>query len=224
MRPEFRFLFCVFPCSPEARGAHFFPPGMSDGSESEEWRSVKVPSEGVGRNQPRPIDEIASVSSDSSGAPQATTARWYEAFATRVAPSQTTRRSVSSEPAKTQLRSKRTRLPGGDLKVGRENHCCLRSECRSEGRPRGACFSKDVRDAGGSLVDRKHKRVHSRMTDQGLVDAVAGDRRTDRHLDTGIDVPATSPSSAEPFFPGWEAGALASRARETSHECTISHR
>ena len=112
VRPEFRFLFFCVPFFNRSARCPLFSSSMSDGSESEEWRSAKVRKVGVGRKQPRPIDEIASVSSDSSGAPHATTARWYEAFATRVAPSQTTRRSVSSEPAKTQLRSKRTRLPG----------------------------------------------------------------------------------------------------------------
>ena len=49
---------------------------------------------------------------------------------------------------------------------------------------------------------------------QSLVKAVAGDSRTDRHLDTHIDVGVTS----QPLFPGREAGAdpLASRAQETS--------
>ena len=55
---------------------------------------------------------------------------------------------------------------------------------------------------GGSFIDRKHKRVHDRMTSQCLVHAVAGDQRTDRHLDTDTDVRATSPSTAQPFVPG----------------------
>ena len=87
----------------------------------------------------------------------------------------------------------------------------------SKGRHCFAWFSRDVRDAGGSLVELKHELVHSRRTDQILVEAVAGDPRTDRHLDT-VDVRVTS----QPFFfPGREASAnaLSSRAQETSCEC-----
>ena len=57
---------------------------MSDESESEEsW--FEVCPKGVGRSQPRPIDELCSMSSDSSSASDATSARWYETFTTRVA-------------------------------------------------------------------------------------------------------------------------------------------
>ena len=56
---------------------------MSDESKSEEWWSVEARPKGNGTKQPRPIDVICSVSSDSSSTPDATTARWYEAFATR---------------------------------------------------------------------------------------------------------------------------------------------
>ena len=80
-----------------------------------------------------------------------------------------------------------------------------------------AWFSRDVRDAGGSLVELKHELVHSRRTDQILVEAVAGDPRTDRHLDTAIGDRVTS----QTLFLGREAdaNALASRAQETSCEC-----
>ena len=108
--------------------------------------------EGVGREQPRPIDEICSASSDSS-TPNPTTTRWNETFTTRVASSHSTCRK-NAAPIKEDP-------PGGDLKVGREKHCCPRSECTSEGRHRGACFSED---AGGSLVDRKHERAKDRRS------------------------------------------------------------
>ena len=73
---------------------------------------------------------------------------------------------------------------------------CPRFERRSQGIRCGAGFSTDVRDAGGSLADSKHNRVQGRMTGQGLVDTVAGDQRTDRHLDTGIDVCVTRQAEA----------------------------
>ena len=38
------------------------------------------------------------------------------------------------------------------------------------------------------------------MTSQGLVDAVAGDPRTDRHLDVDIDARLTNHFAAQPFF------------------------
>ena len=103
----------------------------------------------LGRNHPRPIDAIYFVSSDSSSTPDATTARLYETIATRVTPSQATRRSGASRLTETPPRSKRRRLPGGGLKVGREKHCSLCSECTS--RHCGACFSEEVRDAGRQL-------------------------------------------------------------------------
>ena len=55
----------------------FFSSRMSDQSESEEWR-FEVRLMGVGRKQPRPIDDLCSVSSDSSDTSDATSARWYE--------------------------------------------------------------------------------------------------------------------------------------------------
>ena len=77
-----------------------------------------------------------------------------------------------------------------------EIHCCLCSECRSAGRHCFAWHSRDVRDAGGSLVSREHERVCRRVTGQcpttgqRLFDAVTGDQRSDSHLDTNIDVRA----------------------------------
>ena len=83
----------------------------------------------------------------------------------RAVPSQATRRSGSSHFADAELRPQSTSLP-----------------------PR----PKDVRDAGGSLVDRKRRRVHSRMAGQRVVDTVAGDPRAERDLDTSTSV---SPAS-----------------------------
>ena len=102
---------------------------MSDQSESEEW-CFEVRPKGIGRKQPRPIDDLCLVSSDSSITSDATSARWYETFATRVASS--TCRPVGlgrQAPKKTQPRSENARHAGGDLKIGKEsNHCCRRSE------------------------------------------------------------------------------------------------
>ena len=140
------------------------------------FRWFEARAKGVGRKQQRPIDELCSVSSDSSSTCDATSARWYVTFVTRVA-------------------------------------------CQS-----GAC-STDARDAGGSFFGRKRERARRRMKCQSLVEVVAGDPCSDRHLDTNIDVRVTSQSTAQSFFLGWEAGAdaLGSRAQETSLECMIFH-
>ena len=61
-------------------------------SESEEWW-FDVRPKGVGKKRPCPIDDLCSESSKSSSAPDATMARWYEAFETRVTASQSTHRS-----------------------------------------------------------------------------------------------------------------------------------
>ena len=55
---------------------------------------------------------------------------------------------------------------GRDFEVATWNrkHCGLCSECRSKSRHCGACFSRDVRDAEGSVVDREHERVRRRTT------------------------------------------------------------
>ena len=134
----------------------------------------------------------------------ATTARLYEAFETHVvfsqltfrksrrlscgsthggaASSQSTRQSECSSTSETKPRSKGPGRP----------HHCPRSECSSVGRHCFARNSRDARDAGDCLVNRKRKRVHSRTTGQCLVGAVAGDLRTDPHLDADIYVRVTS--------------------------------
>ena len=143
-----------------------FSPDMSNEFGSEEW-CFEVRRKGVGSKQPRPSDEMCSVSSDSSSATDATSDRCHGTFATRVASSQSTRRLCET--------SRWGR--------GKAHHCF-------------AWFSRDVRDAGGSLVERKHERAHSRMAGQRLVETVAGDPRSDRHLDTAIDVRV----ARQPFF------------------------
>ena len=131
----------------------------------------------------------------SSSSHDATVAEWHDKFTTREAFFQ--RQFVGQCRQTVQTRSFHQR--GRDFKVGvkarRDKHCSLRSICRCIGRHCCACLSKNVGGAGSSLVERKHKRVHNRMT--GLVDAVAGDPRTDRHLDTDIDVRVTSQSNFE---------------------------
>ena len=130
-----------------AHTKHEVSSSMSNDESSDEWWFEARP-QGVARKQPRPTDSICC----------STSARWYEAFATSVASSQSIGRSGSSGSEKTQVLSRKSRRPGGDLTVGRQTHHCLRSECRSEGRYCFACFSRDVRAAGGSLVDLKHER------------------------------------------------------------------
>ena len=119
----------------------------------------------------------------------------------------------SSAPPETQPRSKKSRRLGGDLTVRREIHRCPRSECTSKGHHCFDGYSRDAPDAGGSLVDSKHERVRSRMTSRGLVDAVAGDSRTDRHRR-----PCHQTVCSTTFFPGREAGADAIKARTRKGE------
>ena len=77
LRPEYRPVFFIGVSSTRC----LFPSSMSDESASEEWW-FEVRPKGTGRKQPRPTDEISSVSSDSSSSPGATSARWCETFAT----------------------------------------------------------------------------------------------------------------------------------------------
>ena len=96
----------------------------------------------------------------------------------------------------------------------------LRNGLWTKGTRTSGCFawySRDARDAGGSLVDRKHERVRRRttgkcpVTGQGVVYAVTGDQSTDSHLNVDVDV------TSQPYFFWLEAcaNALASRAQET---------
>ena len=78
------------------------PFSMSGESETDEWWFDVRPKE-VGKTRPRPIDELLSESSKSSSTSDATTARWYEAFETRAAASQSTRRSEWSKPLRNKV-------------------------------------------------------------------------------------------------------------------------
>ena len=186
--------------------------------ETEEWW-FDVRSKGVGKRRPYLIEELCSQSSELSSTPDATTARWYEAFEAHVvsspltcrksrrlscgsthgtaASSQPTRRSECSSPSATKPRPKGSGPSGVDPMRAREIHRCPRSECGSVGRH---CFSRNsrhARDAEGRVVGREHERVRSGMTGQSLFGAVKGDQNTDGHFDTDSDVCVTS----QPCFP-----------------------
>ena len=170
--------------------------------------------EGVGRKQPRPIDEICSGSSDSRSTPDATTARWYETFFC-------TRSTVTRTPEDETSRWR----PEGRKRIIID--ALAPNEEAKDVTVALVCFSRDVPDAGG--IDRKDERVRRRttgpcpMTREGLVDAVAGDQSTDgTSILTSTSV---SPVYSPTLFPGWQGGAdaCASRAQETSHECMMFH-
>ena len=170
----------------------------------------------VGKRRPRPIDDLFLDSSDSSRTSDATAARRCEAFETRVAASESTRRSEWSSPTENEPRPRESGRSGGGPTHGRETRRS-RSECRRVVHRCFALYSRDARDVGGSLVGRTHERVRRRTTGrnsntgQHSVDALTG------HLNTDIDARVTS----QPSFLGRKAGANthASRAQETSREC-----
>ena len=86
---------------------------MPGESESEEWW-FDVQPKGSGEQRPRQIDELCSESFDWSSASDATPARWYETFATRVASSQPTcRRSRRPGRGPTQEEQPRHIEPAG---------------------------------------------------------------------------------------------------------------
>ena len=93
-------------CSRDIRGKPVpLPFSVSGESETEEWWFDVRPKE-VGKRRP-PIDELLAESSKSSSTSDATTARWCEAFGTRAAASQSTRRSEWSSPSGTRVWTKR---------------------------------------------------------------------------------------------------------------------
>ena len=100
----------------------------------------------MGKRRPSPVDELLSESSESSSTSNAT-ARWYEAFETRVAVAQSTRRSEWSSSSETEPRPR-----GFDLARQRESHRCRRSECRSVRRHCFAQNSRDPRDVKAGLL------------------------------------------------------------------------
>ena len=119
--------------------------------EAQEWW-FDVRPKFVGKRRPRPIDELLSESSESTSTSDATTARWCEASETRAAASQSNRQS-----------EKVVRVP--TRRAEGKSHRS-RSKCGSAGHRRFAQTSRDVRDAEGRVVGRKHKCVHRRMTGQ----------------------------------------------------------
>ena len=124
--------------------------------ESEDWW-FDVRPKGVGRRRPRPIHELFSESSETSCTSDATTARWYEAFESRVTASQPARRSEWSSPSETKPRLRGSGRSGVDPMRAREIHRCRRSERGSVGRHCFAWKSRNARDAEGSPVGREHE-------------------------------------------------------------------
>ena len=115
---------------------------------------VRYSPEGVGKRRPRLIHELFSESSESNSTSDATTARWNEAFETRVGASQSTRQSEWSSSSETTPRPKGSGRSGIDpTREGEIHHS--RSECRSAGRHCFAWTQRDARDAQGSLVGRE---------------------------------------------------------------------
>ena len=152
-------------------------------SGSEEWW-FDVRPKGVGKKRRCTIDELCPESSESSSALDAMTARWYEAFETRVTASQSTHRSEWSSPTETKPRQKGSRHSGVDQTRERGIHCSPCAKCRSVGRRCFACCSGDARDAADNVVDREHERVRIRMTRQNVALTVTGDQGADSPLET----------------------------------------
>ena len=113
----------------------------------------------MGKKRPCPVDELCS-------ALDALTARWYEAFETRVTASQSTHRSEWSSPSETKPREKGSRRSGVDQTRERGIHCSPCAKCRSVGRRCFACCSGDALDAEDNVVDRTHDRARMRTTGQ----------------------------------------------------------
>ena len=86
-------------------------------SGSEEWW-FDVRPKGVGKKRRCTIDELCPESSESSSALDAMTARWYEAFETRVTASQSTHRSEWSVLIRFLLHTNNSEV--GGVLIGRE--------------------------------------------------------------------------------------------------------
>ena len=175
------------------------------------WFDVRP--KAVGKKNPCPVDELCSESSESSSAPAATLARWYEAFETRVTASQSTHRSEWSSLQETKPGEKGSRRSGVDQTRERGIHCLPCAKCRSVGRRCFACCSRDARDAEDNVVGREHERVRIRMTRQNVAIIVTGDQGANSPPETDVDVRVTSPPCFHERDAG--AGAFASRAQET---------
>ena len=128
--------------------------------------------------------------------------------------------SVRRTPQKTLLRSKRTRLPGGDLQVGRAKSVLPLGPCVKAKGPRCcACFSRDLRDGG-----RQSCWPQARERPQANDRSVPG-RRCRRRSKVPTAISKLTSTSVSPVysttsFPGREAGAnaLASRAQAKRSE------
>ena len=165
-------------------------------SESEVvWFDVRQ--KAAEKKRPCSIDELCSESSESSSALDAMTARWYEAFETRVAALQSTHRSEWSSPSETMPRQIGSRRWSCDQTRERGTRCSTCATCRSAGRRCFACCSRDARDAADNVFGREHERVRIRMTRQNVASTVKGDQRADSPPETDVDVRVTSP----PLFP-----------------------
>ena len=194
---------------------------MSDEPDSEEWW-FEVRPNGARRKQPRPIEEVCSVSSGTGNTSDATSAKRYETFA-HVALFVTVVLSVwGARPRKSAGSIEEVETLGCRPDGRREIQRCPRSDRRSQDLYCFARYSKDARDARGKLVGRKHERVRKQMTGQcqaagqHLVEAVAGDQSIDRHFDTDIDVGVTS----QPFFLG---GRLAQTHLQAEHRKRLAN-
>ena len=118
----------------------------------------------MGRQQPRPIDKNCSLGSDSSTSPRRSNGRKARDIHEPRTPCPDNSSVSLVRFCKNAAPTKEDETCRWRSEGRKRQNCSLRSECRSKGSHCCACPLKDVRDSWGSLVDRKHKRVHSRMT------------------------------------------------------------
>ena len=199
------------------RLSSLFASDMSGESESGGCGLMFARGEWEGDGRP---DELCSGSSASSTS-DATTARWYEACKTRVAASQSTRRSEWSSPSETKPRPRGSGRSGAD-----PTHEGITAAFVPSVEAWAVTFLPRTQETPAMLkagmLAASTQRVRGRMAGQcptagkRLVDSVTGDQSAGSHLETDIDVRVTS----QPCFSWREAGAnaLASRAQETPRE------
>ena len=159
-------------------------------SESEEWW-FDVRPKAVRKNRPCPMHQLCSESSGSSSTFDAVTARWYEAFETRVAACAASGWRLSSDWS-----GGSSGCPTYGREISTDPLC---SQCRSVGRRCFACYSRDAR-----AVDRKHDRARMRTTGQ----STTGDQSADSHLAQVRDAHESL---------GSDSGRRHARARERWH-------